>query len=233
MALVDRLYTLQRLDTLLNRLREERVRLRDLLNNREEIEGYRRRLEEMRARVKDLHRQLLESDAQVQQLRKKLQDLEARLARGQVRNPREALVLQQEIAYLYRKIDQAEDLALQALMEWERSKADLEAAEAEFQQMEAQRARLEAELQREIEELEANMQELLERRRVLMGGLPPEIMAQYEQLRARKGGLAVALVEDGACSACGAVLSAARLQAARNVFSLTYCPQCGRILYAP
>jgi predicted nucleic acid-binding Zn-ribbon protein len=54
----------------------------------------------------------------------------------------------------------------------------------------------------------------------------------YQSLRRRKRGMAVARLEDGACSACGVSPSSSRAQAARHDDELTFCGNCERILYA-
>ena len=53
-----------------------------------------------------------------------------------------------------------------------------------------------------------------------------------EYLRKRKGGVAVAQVEDGNCGACHVSLPTGTLSALHGE-ARVYCPSCGRILYRP
>jgi predicted nucleic acid-binding Zn-ribbon protein len=54
----------------------------------------------------------------------------------------------------------------------------------------------------------------------------------YDRLRPAKKGRAVALLEDGVCTACGVAPSSSRIQSARQGNDLVLCGNCGRILCA-
>jgi predicted nucleic acid-binding Zn-ribbon protein len=54
----------------------------------------------------------------------------------------------------------------------------------------------------------------------------------YQQLRQTRRGIAVSHVKNKACSACGSMLNAALLHAARLPNQINRCDTCGRILYS-
>ena len=54
---------------------------------------------------------------------------------------------------------------------------------------------------------------------------------RYEALRKFKKGLAITKLQDDACGACGAGLTASQRQEARSASKLFICPSCGRIIY--
>lgn len=64
-------------------------------------------------------------------------------------------------------------------------------------------------------------------------GLEPGLLATYERLAERLGGVAVARVVHGTCDGCRLSLSATELDHLRHAGSaLAHCEQCGRILVA-
>jgi hypothetical protein len=80
-------------------------------------------------------------------------------------------------------------------------------------------------LLREVENLSAE-------RQAITGDLPADVLANYESLRTQRRGLAVAVVKDKACSACGTTLTPMQVQNLVISADLAYCPTCTRILYS-
>ena len=99
-------------------------------------------------------------------------------------------------------------------------------------------ARLEEEWQETQARLYAEQNELISRLsqlKVERAGLQGEIeagdLALYEDLRRRRGGRAVALLEGELCQACRVTLPTTKVQQARQGETLTLCSSCERILY--
>ncbi len=82
-----------------------------------------------------------------------------------------------------------------------------------------------SQLQKDIERLQAE-------RAPIASQIHPEPMQIYDRLRRQKKGLAVAGIVDSCCTGCGSTLTQAEWQAARSPQQITYCPFCGRLLYA-
>mgnify|MGYP001766973080 CR=1 FL=1 len=62
--------------------------------------------------------------------------------------------------------------------------------------------------------------------------ITPESQMIYQKLREQKRGLAVSVIDDGACKACGSSLRPEELQSARSPHNIVFCSSCGRIVYA-
>lgn len=58
-------------------------------------------------------------------------------------------------------------------------------------------------------------------------------MARYEQLRKEKGGIGLATVEDGHCSACRTTLQTGQMARLRTASGLAECPNCHRLMACP
>jgi hypothetical protein len=72
------------------------------------------------------------------------------------------------------------------------------------------------------------------RRADCAAGIPPDLLDEYERLRARLDGVGVARLVNGSCSGCHLAIPAAELDHIRHAPAeeVLHCPQCGRILGA-
>ncbi|MDY6049621.1 MAG: C4-type zinc ribbon domain-containing protein, partial [Corynebacterium sp.] len=60
--------------------------------------------------------------------------------------------------------------------------------------------------------------------------LSDEEYENYELVRERKNGIAVAVLQDGGCSVCGAQYNDGQLYKIKNGEEVSTCPSCSRIL---
>ena len=60
--------------------------------------------------------------------------------------------------------------------------------------------------------------------------IPADVMRTFQQLSERTGGVAIARLAGGACSACRASIDSARVTHMRSSGNVGNCPQCGRLL---
>ena len=233
MTLAHTLLQLQRTDTQLGAHRQRLDELARWFVHAPEVEQAQAARDRAWQAAQEAQRTFREAEAHLQEVQDKLRRTEARLYDGSVRNPKELQSLQREAEALQRRQGELETIAVEALMEAEEAEAALQQAEAALKQAREQRAAAEAQRRAEQRRLENEIPQLEARREALIAQLPLDVAATYERLRQRKGGLAVAEVQDQACSACGATLTSALLQDARDGTTLTFCQECGRILVTP
>ncbi|HEX9687522.1 MAG TPA: C4-type zinc ribbon domain-containing protein [Thermoanaerobaculia bacterium] len=82
--------------------------------------------------------------------------------------------------------------------------------------------------QRAINDELASAQEEIGR---LQASMHPRDRSEFQRLMEKKGGLAIALVVGGSCSACHVKVRPAAVQALKAGREITYCDSCKRILY--
>lgn len=157
---------------------------------------------------------------------------EKRLYSGGVSNPRELQALQDDVASIRRRVGQLEDDELE-IMELS------EPIDAQRAELDADRKRLEAESKRLTDDLtaaEAEIASELETVRSERGkeaaGVPADLWAEYELLRSRLGGVAVARLVGTTCQGCHLQLSAVEIDRIRKlgVDEVGHCEACGRLL---
>ena len=107
----------------------------------------------------------------------------------------------------------------------------LKQAETDLAQAQADFAQKSAGLLGEKSQIEKENVRLSKERSATVSFVSDDALKLYQSLRTNKNGRPMAIIEDQCCAACGTSLRPAELQSARSS-KITYCPSCGRILYA-
>ena len=177
-------------------------------------------------------KQLSLAESAVESQRIKIETNESALYGGKIHNPKELQDLQNDIASLKRRIAVLEDELLEAMLALEEAENKHKANKNELDKAQAHFISQNADLVGEKGKITGNLQRLMGEREAALKPIDPASLSIYQRLREQKHGIAVATVEDGACSACGTELRPAEMQAARSPHSIIYCASCGRILYS-
>lgn len=175
---------------------------------------------------------LTEAEAQVKAQQIKIEQAESSLYGGAVHNPKELQDLQNDVASLKRRLSTLEERQLEAMIQVESAQAGLDSAQANLTAFQARRGDDHLRLLDELAVLQKNLTRLQDERQAVVTDLTEQSLRQYQELRERRRGVAVSEVSDNSCSACGTRLTAALQQIARSTTQVSYCPSCGRILYA-
>lgn len=226
---LEQLAELQELDRVL----QEKEREVDAL--RAELSGWEARLAERRqeaeslaARTADVDRRRRELEARLAVEEDKMKERRMRLNR--IRNERELRALQHEIELAKTANQQMENEVIQLMEELEQLQAALvvareqqEALEQEFQQQASTR-------EDAVVRLRAEMEEARQKRAELAAKIDPQLLQRYEQIRARRGGLAVAEVRAAICLGCNMNLPPQFYNELLRGDEIRLCPNCHRIL---
>jgi predicted nucleic acid-binding Zn-ribbon protein len=217
-----------------------------------QIEEKTRRLQEIEARLGESHalrvarQALVTAEEQLAELRKTLrrQELDARavetkikadeqrLYSGRIRNPKELAGLKDGVDAQKRQLGGLEDLVLDTMLEIEQAEAETQAARDRLRQVELAWGDEQTRLRREREELQTLQAELKDEREDACLYVFDQNLAIYDDLRRKKGNQAVVLLEGTLCHGCLVTLPISDAQRARSGSGLTFCANCGRILYA-
>ncbi|MCS7178638.1 MAG: hypothetical protein RML46_02150 [Anaerolineae bacterium] len=223
------LYRLQQLDqeeeSLRRRLREITAALGETPALREARQATARAADEAHrwaVRQRDL-------ELAVQGLKDEIASTERTLYNGSVRNPKALDDLQKKVLSLKKLREKREEELLEAMIAREEAEEAQKQAQAHLAEVEAAWTRDQAALEAEKGQLEARLAEIGRARAALLPAIPREDLELYRNLRRTKGGLAVAVMRFGACTACGMEVPSGRLERAREA-ALFFCGNCERIL---
>jgi predicted nucleic acid-binding Zn-ribbon protein len=138
---------------------------------------------------------------------------------------------QNEIEFCQKEIRRFEDRIIELMSEAETLDKNVKAAEAALKQekdhveQEKERARSRTATDQKF------LAEVKEERAGLVASIDPKLLQQYERIRKRWNGVAVAEATDGRCAACQISLRPQYFQDLKKAERLITCESCGRILY--
>lgn len=226
------LYHLQTLDSAADSARSRLAEIERLLGENAELRAAQEAVSAAEASLQQWKTRHTDLDLERQRLKQEADAAEQRLYSGQVHNPRELTDLQHKLAELRRRHADLEEPQIEALLEIEQGTAALQQAQQTLQRVAARQAGTVEALLAEQSSLRARLDDLIAQIGQARTGVPPASLRQYDQLRKRPGGVAVAAITVGSeCSSCGVEITSSLQQQVRRGEVLT-CPTCGRLLYA-
>jgi uncharacterized protein len=159
-------------------------------------------------------------------------EVKARLYGGTVSATRELQAMAAELDSLTARASELESRALEVMEEGEPLDARVQSLEGENASLVADRAVVGARLTAREAEVDAELEALMIARAEAAVPVPPELVAQYETLRQRLGGIGIARLVGSRCGGCHLSLPATELDQLRHQVpgTLNFCEQCGRIL---
>jgi predicted nucleic acid-binding Zn-ribbon protein len=231
------LLDLQRVDSAVDRLNQRKA---DLPEQREldELNEQRSTLAvtnaEAQASLDAVAREQTKLETEIQQIDDKVSHEQGRLYSGEISNPKELANIQAELDALRRRKAHLEDQELEVMeqrdgIEKEHGDVATTLADLNAKVADATQRRDHASV-----EIEDELKSLAAERAQLVPVIHPEVIELYEDIRARRGGVAVGALVDGTCRACGLPLSPMqRDEIKRSDDPIIRCENCRRLLVIP
>ena len=225
------LYILQQIDTRLDRHEQRLSELDATIGDDSVVRVARAALDSVEAESQAARRAHHLIQEEIDTVNRKITSGEKRLYSGTVTNTKELQDLQDEGVSLKRRIVALEDRQLEAMIAQEDAETAAARARDELERVRTEWMQEQAILSVESEDRVAESTRLKEERDAALIGVSAAAKHSYDAARHHKGGVAVALLKDNICTACGMAPSAARIQHARSGSELVKCGNCMRIIY--
>jgi predicted nucleic acid-binding Zn-ribbon protein len=226
------LYELQVIDRQLDQNHNRLGEIAAILADDSKIVSAKNQLKSVNVVLEDATKSLREAEKKVRDQRLKIKQTDAKLYGGKIRNPKELQDLQDEYEALKRFLSVLEDRQLECMLDVDDKNDQMVAAQDVLHKSLEKYQRLDNQLTLERFKIEEENQKFELKRISKSEFIPEDDLRIYERLRKQRFGVAISMVNDRACSACGATLTAALAQSARSPSQITYCETCGRILCA-
>ncbi|MCW5881047.1 MAG: hypothetical protein KIS91_08975 [Anaerolineae bacterium] len=231
MSVVETLYRLQQRDLRLDALRRRKrdieaavIEPASVLNSRATAASTLRQVEALQSNLRD-------ADFERQSLNTKIASEEQRLYGGKVSNVKEMTSIESEIQSLRRRLSTLDDRMIETMIALETAQAEQRSAADKLAAIEQRWATHLAGLQQQQRAVEVELGEVETAIADLRATLPSDVLADYDDLRRKKGGRAVAAINRGRCEGCQVALPIANIDRAR-LGEIALCNNCGRILVA-
>lgn len=231
----DDLLAVQEHDTSVDQLRHRR----EHLPSRAELDGVMAELAGVEASASELEEERHTLGRDQQRLEDEITSLNERanhhdktLYSGTIGNPRELQSLQDEIASLKRRISQLEDQELEVMEQIEPLDAQLAGIAASRSTLDERGTSLRAQIAEEEVAIDDELEQVRKERDVLVSGVDPDVLSEYDDLRKRSGGIAIARLVGGSCGGCHLSLSAVEIDRIKKLppEAPAHCEECGRLL---
>lgn len=232
MSRASSLYRLQQLDIELMSCHERVKEIQQILEDDKAVVRSREVLETSEIELKEARTAHSTARHDVDTQRAKIERTEKTLYGGFVQNPKELQERQQEAESLERYLVTLEDRLLEAMIRLDETQERRDTADEALTRALENQAHQHSESKQELESLSTKVDRLDAEREAALASVVQEDRELYEDMRKRLGGMAIVLVQEGSCSACGLVLAHSTQQSIRSGSDLIRCSQCGRILYA-
>lgn len=230
MSTVQDIVTLQAFDNEAAAFRAALADVEQRLAGDPELDEARRLFQEREGAVANQRKEQRRIDGEIADLTARIDPEERRLYDGSVKNPKELQNIQHELDLLKKQRTTLEEQLLSVMSQLEAANRATEETQAEVARLEQRREQQTGELKLEAQKLQGAIEIADQKRLRQKEVIPPRSLATYEDLRRRKGGLAVAKLQGGVCQGCRIMVPEG---IRRRVFSpalLAQCPSCDRIL---
>jgi predicted nucleic acid-binding Zn-ribbon protein len=229
-----KLFELQKVDIAWEKVRRRLQQIQKSLGETEELRAARAQAAETESNLSAWRGKQRDAELESRTLAEKIQSTERRLMSGEVRNPKELETLQSSLEALRRHRTAVDDSAVEAMMHADELAKLLNEHQASLAELESAWSNGQTDLREEETKMKQNFVLLKRRREQLAAELNGALLDRYEHLRKRKGGIAIAPLQNGSCSACHVKAPTGVVSAVKSSGNnaLVMCTSCGRILFA-
>lgn len=182
--------------------------------------------------VDDLTREQKKADQDVEQVKARRTRDQDRMDKGLVTSPKDLERMQQELVSLSRRISELEDTELEVMEQLETAQAERARLTERLAAIDARTTELTVSRDATAGDVTREAGQVTDQRKVVADGVPADLLALYEKVRAQKGGVGAAALRARRCGGCSLELTAADLGtiAKAPLDEVLRCEECNRIL---
>jgi predicted nucleic acid-binding Zn-ribbon protein len=183
----------------------------------------------------DIEREVAKAETDVEAVRARAVRDRERMDAGQVGSAKELEALQHELGSLAKRQSDLEEVELEAMERLESVQSRLAELRERAEALAAQLEVLEQQRDGAFTDIDKDTAYLAGERAKIGEGLPGDLVALYEKLRAGNGGVGAAALQGARCMGCRLELTPTELGRIRNASpdEVQRCEECRRILVRP
>ena len=165
----------------------------------------------------------------------KIKSNESKLFSGTITDPKELSNYQEEIQMLKNNSSKLEDEILTIMEEQDMAKPGVEALKEEMVEIDSIVLRIRNEMDEKLEGLKHNIEGLKKRKEDVISRIPGDYLKKYNDLKTKKGGIAVSVIKDNFCNVCNMEIPSIETERFVDSDEVYKCPICGRmsVLFRP
>jgi len=194
-----------------------------------EVEEFQRELEAKKEELEQQKKERRKIEREIDDLELKKQKSHAKLS--SISSNKEYRAALKEIDELEREKGLREEKALELMEAIEALEEECKRLEEEYKQLQDKCKKEEKEILEQIQDLDQELERLERQRDGLCNQIDQGLLRHYNNLRGRKGGLAISPVIKGVCQTCHMGIPPQKFNELIRGDDLMSCPNCNRIIY--
>jgi len=224
------LYNLQLFDNQMDVISDRISIIDKIINSNKEILESKKTLDEIISKIEIKKKEISEIETQSNKLVLKLKQNNDALYAGKIKNPKEMQSIEEENLSLKKRIQVYEEGLFELMLINEENEQELKFDSERHNNLLLMKEKEKSALLIEKQELNDSLEKLKIEKSPIENQIKDELVQKYNNLRS-KNRLAVAIVKENACTACGNTISPAEIQKIKSATEEYYCQICKRILY--
>jgi len=137
---------------------------------------------------------------------------------------------QEEIKLLKQNNDNVESKAIEVMIFIDECNPKIKEIEKNIARINSEIEIVEKEVGEKIKVISDAVKKLREKREMVIFKIPKDVLARYEETKAKKGGIAVAVLKDRFCDICNMEIPSGDAEKIKDLNKFHKCPLCGRML---
>lgn len=227
------LYKLQLLDNKISFLEKEMEKLK----SDEELKTLKEDLNDSILKLKDLNDNLnglekekrkLEDDLSIKN--EKIKKNEQKLSSGTLTSTKEIISYQEEIVSIKKLNEEIENKIIEILIKIDDLNELIKLENDKKDKINAHVNKLEDEINDKLSIIDQKLKNYNDKRENIVVNIPQDLIVQYNDLKQKKGGLAIGILKDRLCTACNMEMSAGEANKMDDFNQIYKCPTCRRMI---
>lgn len=208
---------------------EEAKNSREFASAQKELEEVEENYKEKNNEYNALEGKRKKLEDTVEMQNEKIKGNENKLFSGTITSTKELESYQEEIKILKEKNSEMEDKILEIMIEMEEKSESLKQTKDKRDKTEADVNRLRDEIDEKMEVLKNIVEGLKKRKESVISRIPVDYLKKYNELKNKRGGIAVAVLKDNFCSVCNMEIPTIAAEEMEDIDKVYRCPLCGRM----
>ena len=160
----------------------------------------------------------------------KIKKIEKKLFSGTITSSKELVSYQEEMNALKQNNDELESREIEFMIQIDDFKPKLEQAFQKKEKISTEINLMKDDIDSKLKFVEGKVKLLKEKRNPILKKIPKDVLVKYEELRSKKGGIAVTIMRNGFCTICNLEIPAGDVEKIKDHDKIHKCPICGRML---
>lgn len=227
------LYRLQLSDNKISFLEKEIEKLKsseELKAREEELNESIATINNLSASYNELEKERKRLDDELSMRNEKIKKNEQKLSSGTLTSTREIVSYQEEIASIKKLNEDIENKIIEIMIKIDDINELIKSENDKKEKISSHVNKLKEEINSNMHVLEEKLKKYKEKRENVMQLIPEDIIIKYNEIKEKRGGIAVGILKERMCMACNMEISAGEAIKMNDLNEIYKCPTCRRMI---